>query len=847
MVFAGLILPVFLSCRPLHTGSGSEPRLAECIARKSGITIEPAGGDEWESHELQAVDKLLDLLPEEYKTLKPITLVKGVAPPTEREPFYRVSFRNREITLLRPAFEKEQIQRILLRVLTRFLDRERSISESWQWRKISRWTGWDILGNSAQNKNPQGFALPEGRKNPAADLVATAEMFFLPPVHEDTMQYLKCRLPSKYRFFRELFRSKPDPQGCIRCKETYRDWIDPEEVDQIELLIASPSYVSVASIAGHMLLLIRRRGDITGLSTVVGFVADSISPEGVEDHGFTYAFKGIFGLYDSLVQEETLTSVVARYTQRENRDLYRLKINFTRPQLRRFIERLWEIKRTFTYRYYFFNLNCTTMMLNLINDVLPKGEQIKDRDFMDLPLNIGSKVFCKGAVEFVYPEYWSLSRQARYSSSKNRAIGKHFVRFIHRDFGSAAARRMKNYINKSFSKREKNRAQYYEKMSTLYLELHERLKLSLAVKKEYYRQGKLLLRFLMNAKNRETYIYARAIKRNPEKQGEERPLFLSPENAVLIKQIFKLRYFLKPYLPGEVNALHREIREEMMGYTREMRRRASYNCDYSQIRLSPRVFRVNNGVSYAGPSAAYAAFFQEMGSGSVFSLGEDTHLELMCLALRYSAPLSRNSSDTRWDKDFKLLKYEKIITGRSVDYHGWLNPGFGITMLDRRSLKRQGIMQDVNYLNLRFILNIFEKNRFAHFLNLSFGAGYSYRDDLEGHREHFLDFLFRLNGQFYLFGSRRNALRFALSYRPRFNIASGSLGEWRARLETRWGVGRYANALLSVGISAERDQFHSVMGSPPAVERLTLYTTFRFKGLFVTRWIDFRKLLNRVF
>lgn len=865
-----LLLIFLLPGTAAYAVPGGQTLPAKHTGGENGFIIAAVGDETWQPEEIQAINETATLLPAEYKALKPITLQKKGPANNSAGPLYHISFTGRTITILRRQLAKEQLQRVLVHALTRFLDREKHISETWEWRKLSRWCGWDILGNSSQNKNPLGFASPQGKKSPAEDLAAAAEMFFLPPAADDTMQYLKCRLPGKYRFFQSLFRSNPDPQGCITCKETYKDWIDPDEIEQIELIIASPSYVSLASIAGHILLLIRRQGDITGLSTVIGFVADSTNAQGQQDHGFTYVLKGIFGLYKSLLQEETLSSVIDRYTQQENRDLYRLKLNFTRTQLHRFIERLWEIKRTFNYRYYFFNLNCTTMMLNLIDDVLPPEEQIRDRDFMDLPLNIGSRVFCNGAADFVYPEYWSLSRAARYSSGRNREIAKQFVAYVRANFGREAAQTLHSYIEKVFSRTEENRAYYYDKIFSFYTDLHRQLQQNQGIlpggavpgpggaagqdEKEFYLQGKNLLRFFVNARDREVYLRAlEAAKKTGEiaNPGEEQNISAAPEVAALLSLGFKLRYFLKPYLAEELNAMRREIRDEQTGRTLQERRKASYDCGYSQIQVSPQFFRLQPDRSSPGAAAGYSVFFQERGSGSVFSLGEDTHLELLSVGVRAAslqkAGAGRQGEGVTWDTNFTLIDFEKVMSSRNVDYRGWLNPGLGITLFERHSNRQEGVSQDVNLLNLRFILNIFEIERFTHFLDFSFGAGLSQRYYIDGREEHFMDFLFRLNGKFYLFGKRRNALRFNISYRPRFDFASGRIEEWRAGVDAQWGLGAHASTLLSLGMAAEQDRYHSALGNRPVVERIVFYTTLRFKGPFITKWIDFKKVLNKIF
>ncbi len=209
-----------LTCFPLPLPAAVDnDGLIREVHRQSGIVIvrDKTNENGWGSLELNTLKDVLAILPPEYKSLKTIRVIK-------KHNKSGVSFSRREIYIdaSSPPKDRDSWKQRWVRVLTRFLDRDYRISERAPWRNISRWTGWDFLGNKAENKNPRGFALPEGRKSPADDFATSAQLFFASPAYPDPAEYLKYRLPSKYRFIQNLFQSRPDPQKNLPCAKRPR-------------------------------------------------------------------------------------------------------------------------------------------------------------------------------------------------------------------------------------------------------------------------------------------------------------------------------------------------------------------------------------------------------------------------------------------------------------------------------------------------------------------------------------------------------------------------------------------------------------------------------------------------
>lgn len=846
----------FLKVFSYPSADGYSKRLIEQIAGKSKIRVVHDNRLPWKGSELEILNEILDTLPGEYCRLKPIRFKRmdiktGSAGEAS---FSSVSFSRREVIIGDWDCDRDTLRRRFLRLLTRFLDYDNKISESWNWRRLSRWTGLDIFGNKPENKNIKGYAAAEGIENPALDFETSVELFFYPPPDQAVCEYLKFRLPSKYDFIRNLFSERPDPQGHFECSQNYESWINPDEVEQIELLIACPSYVSVASIAGHLLMLIRRKNDIRGLSTVIGFVADTIDGEGNVEEGLKYMLKGVLGKYPSLIQEETLYDVIHRYTIRENRDLYRLKIDLDRRQIRNLIRRLWEMKHTFTYRYYFFNKNCTTMLLNLINDVLPEDRQIPDRFSIDLPLNISSAVFRSRMARFVYPEYWSLSRRARFAAWENDRLQQEIADGLRTLGILTQLEGLAESLDRVKSLRQENRAACYERLSNLFISYYREYTADRKKgEKEYAAIGKRLLTFLMNAKDREQYLKLLILSQEEPESNEEIDWLGFPEMTALIKSVFTLRHFLKKLIPGEIDTLNREIEYQFNQYTIRDRKKRSYGCGYSPVVISPGYLRLR-GRGYFSQSIKFATFFQHIGNNSVFSLGQDTHMELLSLetTFRGNYPFM-TTEETRQKSFFDIhlvtLEFKKIISGSRLEYRGWWNPGFAITLYEVYTDRLRNVKRDTTAFSLRYILNVVEVDNFRNFLNFEIGTGFSFRSDMADRVRRYLDTIFEIHGKFHLSATSRSAIRFFVSFRPRFNLNFYSFSRFKTGLELDWSLGAYHNGRLCTGFSFEDEKLHyrpdadnNFSGS-----RFALYISYRINDKILPGWADIKKFLNKIF
>ena len=157
--------------------------------------------------------------------------------------------------------------------------------------------------------------------------------------------------------------------------------------------------------------------------------------------------------------------------------------------------------------------------------------------------------------------------------------------------------------------------------------------------------------------------------------------------------------------------------------------------------------------------------------------------------------------------------------------------------------------RDAAVFNLRYIINIFERDNFRNYLNIEVGPGYSHRTDITRQKRKFLDILFKLNGQFHLFPKRLHAFRFHFTGRPRLNFKYYPIFHFNAGVEAEWNFSAYANTVLTTGISYEKEFSHypSTGLDDLSRGRMSVYVSYRINNKLLPGLGDLKELLNKIF
>ncbi len=230
---------------------------------------------------------------------------------------------------------------------------------------------WDILlhyrhglrGTHSLIDDPGFFLAPTGKVDPAAELAATIDALYRPPVVGEV--HAQCRFPARLAWLEEEGVIDPGELPAVSCDGLDKTLarIDP----QAATLIFPVGHMNdPASMFGHTLLRIDSSFDSPLLSHAVNYAAQ-VDPK---DNGIAYAFKGIFGLYRGYYSIRPYYEMVKSYSHMDQRDIWEYRLNLSPAEVRRLFLHVWELQQSYA-DYFFFDENCSYNLLFLLEAARP--------------------------------------------------------------------------------------------------------------------------------------------------------------------------------------------------------------------------------------------------------------------------------------------------------------------------------------------------------------------------------------------------------------------------------------------------------------------------------------------
>jgi hypothetical protein len=252
------------------------------------------------------------------------------------------------------------------------------------WQRLNGWSRATLAPwrPSARNEAPAAYAAESGRRSPAWDVATFAASWIAEraAAPSDADPPLTCRLLPQARFLharlRELSDLPPWLREPPRCR-AFERWADREHLEAIEIGLATPSTVTMASMFGHVFLRLVRRapaGHAPLADRTLAFLVENALPVTEER---LYAWKGIVGAYAATLVERSLLETYRTYVVTEGRDLRRFRLELSPRETDDLLARLWSVEQAGRYRYTFFGANCATLMVDLVDSVLPDDRQIR--------------------------------------------------------------------------------------------------------------------------------------------------------------------------------------------------------------------------------------------------------------------------------------------------------------------------------------------------------------------------------------------------------------------------------------------------------------------------------------
>lgn len=224
------------------------------------------------------------------------------------------------------------------------------------------------------------FIHPKGKTHRKAELYATLQAF-LHPESEAVERSVSCRFPARRKWLLRKLNLPDDVFPAGDC-ETYLQAVDDLEIESATLIYPAAYLNSPASMFGHLLLVLDRKGKDRLLSRAVNYAAivgDSFGP--------LFAVKGIFGLYDGVYTILPYYDKVEEYSSVNRRDIWEYPLELSGEELDMLMRHVWELQELKS-RYFFFKENCAFNLVYPIQVARPSLEMVRRFRVSAVPVSL---------------------------------------------------------------------------------------------------------------------------------------------------------------------------------------------------------------------------------------------------------------------------------------------------------------------------------------------------------------------------------------------------------------------------------------------------------------------------
>lgn len=262
--------------------------------------------------------------------------------------------------------------------------RAQHLASDAQWQVLLHYAQHPITGvTRSLADDPAFFNAKNGQYDAQAELDATLASFFdttlIPPVN----QTAQCRFAARYHWLKQQLNfdtARLPDQACPRLQE----WLNALDPQGVTLVFPSAYLNSPASMFGHTLLRI----DAKGQDEQSRLLAYSISYAANADpgDGISFAIKGLAGMYPGSMANSPYYIKVREYTDMESRDIWEYQLTLSVTEIEQLLRHAWEIGAT-RFDYWFFDENCSYMLLTLIDAARPGSNMAQQFRWHAIPVD----------------------------------------------------------------------------------------------------------------------------------------------------------------------------------------------------------------------------------------------------------------------------------------------------------------------------------------------------------------------------------------------------------------------------------------------------------------------------
>lgn len=250
-----------------------------------------------------------------------------------------------------------------------------------QWRKLLHYEKKLFsLREKSLADGPDFFLAADGSRDALAELKQTLHEFNLGDQSLKKIGPLRlnplCAFAARREFLEKKFSVKFQN---IVCKEL-TEFLEMGDPSSVAMVFSTAFANNPPSMLGHTFLRFHRAQSSSDLLDMSVSYAARTS----EENGMLFAYLGLTGGYPGAFSFLPYYLKVAEYSQSENRDLWEYELNFSKSETLFLLKHIWEVYVSTWFDYYFFDENCSSMLMALLDVVHPEWKLSPDL-FYTLP------------------------------------------------------------------------------------------------------------------------------------------------------------------------------------------------------------------------------------------------------------------------------------------------------------------------------------------------------------------------------------------------------------------------------------------------------------------------------
>ena len=275
--------------------------------------------------------------------------------------------------------------------------RLRDVSDSITWRRLlhhypvrSR-----VWSSRTRLDNTDFFLSPQGGSDPLAELKATiVELATEASGGQEPTKALgalnlsaSCAFPARRLFLQAAIGLK----SAVPCPD-WQEWQEGIGAKSLSVVFSSSFAGSPSSLFGHTFLKFGRESS-SALAATSDFQSNemldyalSYGADSTDANPVDLVIKGLGGGFRGLFSVSPFYLKIREYNHAEGRDLWIYDLDLTESEVTLILAHVWELLNLAQFDYYFFDENCSSMLLELIEVAKPEWDLAESFSWAVLPV-----------------------------------------------------------------------------------------------------------------------------------------------------------------------------------------------------------------------------------------------------------------------------------------------------------------------------------------------------------------------------------------------------------------------------------------------------------------------------